>query len=470
MKNYAALVLTIAILVGLGFGFSSCKEDEPPVPPKLSFAESSMSVSEGAGTIAVELVLDKPYSKNLNIEYDLGGTAKDQSAVGTAEADYEVDGTHGLVVIQSGETSGFIEIDIYNDIAFEEDETIEISISDINTSDVELTADDEVLITITNDDQALQLSFVNQTVTVNEADQALEVQLTLDKPAPQDITVQYELSGSATDSVKASIEELNPDYYINREGVSYANGKTTAQLVIPAGQSTGVIDIRLYSDLLVEDGNPDTDPFDPETIVITVTPSSGISMADNTMEIQLEQEDGFLIALFWPDPVEDPAGDLHADMDLLIRVGDNTTTWLGVLTGSIMEGFEGPEIIFIPNAIDYPAYGLSYTYYEGTLDPLNFEVVYIDLVDGALEAAANTLSYEATYTAANINAWTNVSSTKVVQTFEKNESGFTTPTEIVVPDQGSRVGSRDNFTSTLKRNETRVSGSIQRLVERYKPR
>ena len=130
MKNYAALILSVAVLVGAALGLSSCKDDEPPVPPKLSFAESAMTVNEDIGVIDVELVLDKPYSRDLNVEYTLGGTASDQDAVGTANADYEVVGTHGVVVIESGATSGTIKIEIYSDAAFEDDETIEISIID----------------------------------------------------------------------------------------------------------------------------------------------------------------------------------------------------------------------------------------------------------------------------------------------------------------------------------------------------
>jgi hypothetical protein len=193
MKNYAAYMVSIALLTAMGFGFSSCKEDEP-ARPKLSFSQSTMSVNENAGVIDVELVLDKTYGKDLTIEYTLGGTASDQDAVGTANADYEVVGNHGVVVIESGQTTGAIQLQIYNDVGFEPDETIEISILDVNTGDIELTTEDETVITITNDDAQLVASFATTTMTVNEADGAtglIEVTVQLDKPAPADITVPY---------------------------------------------------------------------------------------------------------------------------------------------------------------------------------------------------------------------------------------------------------------------------------------
>jgi hypothetical protein len=462
MKRVSTSALSIAILtLFVGFGLISCKDDDPPAKPKLSFADPAMNVNEGAGTIEVELILDKPHSADLRIEYTLGGTALDQDAVGTANADYRILGQHGVVRIEQGETSGFIEIEIIQDNNFEPDETIEISIFDINTDAVELTEDDKTIVTIKNDDAAIDVAFESQSMSVVESDRIIQVKL-IATPAPtQDLTITYALSGSAVDSVSAlSNEELDPDYAIIK-----GQGEI-GKVVIKAGQTTGIINIRLYSDLLLEDTDPNTLPLDPESIVITATAPAGVTMTDNTMEISLKQENGLLIALFWPDPDDGQ----QADMDLILRVGESTSEWLGVLAGSAAGSFESPELIFIPNVVDFPAYGLSYTYYEGTLDPLNFEVFFIDIIDQAFEPAADVLSYAATYTAANINPWQNVSETLVVQTFEKTETGFSTPSAISVPAEGSRIRHRDNFTSTLNKATLRSHVEVSRLLQRYRGR
>lgn len=454
MKIFAAFMSSITLILAVGFGFSSCKEDEPPTKPKLSFAENEISVNESVGIVEVEVVLDKAHSKDLRIDYELGGTADDQDAVGTANADYEILSRYGVVEIEAGKTSAVIEIQIFDDAVYEDDETIEITIFDTNTDEIELTTDNEVLITILNDDALLQLSVVNPDLTVNEADGGLEVEFMLDKPAPRDLTITYKLSGSATDSITASAERLNPDYYVN--------GKA-GEFQIKAGEVKGIIDIRVYSDLLLEDSDPSTEAIDPETIIISIV-TDNVQMTNNEIVIKLEQEDGLVIALLWPDP----ANALHADMDLLLRVGNSTSSWLGVLTGSVAESFEGPEVIFIPKVINYSAYGLSYTYYDGTLDPLDFQVLFIDLIDGAFEPQANSLLYEATYTAANKNKWTDVSTTLVVQTFEKNETGFTVPSQITVPAAGSRIRSSDKFTSNFKRNKSQqYPGSVYNLLKQY---
>ena len=454
MKNFPAFILSITLIISLGFGFSSCKEDEPPAKPKLSFADSEITVNEDDGVLEVELVLDKAHSKDLRIEYELGGTASDQDVVGTANADYEVEGSQGVVEIEAGETSGVIELNIYPDAAFEDDETIEIAILDTNTDEIELTAEDEVVITVTNDDEQLQLSFLSQSLSFNEADQLVKVEVQLDKPAPRDITISYELAGSATDSITASREDLNADYYINGDA---------GQFEIKAGETKGAIEIALLSDLLVEDSNNETDALDPENILLTITNTGGATMADKEMEVLIKQEDGLIIALLWPDSVENQ----YADMDLLLRVGRNTTEWLGVLTGSVNGSSQGPEIIFIPNILPYEGYGLSYTYYGGTLDPLTFQAVFIEIVNSALEPSANALRYEATYTAANKNEWTDVSSTKVVQTFAKAAPGFSTPSDITVPTEGSRFRSNDNFKSPVRRGDLKVTNDAPIWLRNY---
>src|SRR5690606_3731315 len=116
MKNYVAFALSAVMVVGLGFGLSSCKDDDPPVPPKLSFEQSEMTVNESDGEIEVALKLDRPYNKDLRVEYNLGGTANDQAAVGTADADYEIDEDPeldpGVVLIKSGQTTGAIKIQL----------------------------------------------------------------------------------------------------------------------------------------------------------------------------------------------------------------------------------------------------------------------------------------------------------------------------------------------------------------------
>jgi hypothetical protein len=428
MKNFPAFILSITLIISLGFGFSSCKEDEPPAKPKLSFADTEITVNEDDGVLEVELVLDKAHSKDLRIEYELGGTADDQDVVGTANADYEVSGTHGVVEIDAGETSGTIELDIYPDAGFEEDETIEIAIIDINTDEVELTADDEVTITVVNDDEQLTASFAATTLTVNEADGVeglLEIAVQLDKTATAPVTIEYTLAGTALDSVVASEDGVPPSYY------DYYINSLKREVVIPAGQSTANIEIQVYSDFRYEND---------ETIEITLTGSTAAQIGtNNKMTITVEQQDGKVIALVWDNAYTD------VDMDMFLWIGEDVNTLDGVIATAIVPSTEvKQEIIFIPKVftddITEAAFGVSYVYYSGTANPMNFEAHFVDFAAGELEAEASRDIYAASYTLDNINAWDETEVNPiVVQTFRVVNGEFVDLTGITVPASGSRV-------------------------------
>lgn len=420
MKNYPAYMLSVALLAALVFGFSSCKEDEPAVPPKLSFSSATMTVTEGDGVIEVPLNLDKPYGKKLTIEYTLGGTAKDQDAVGTADADYKVVGDHGVVVIESGTTSGVIKLELYDDAIFEADETIEISILDTNTSDVEIGDNDDIEITITNDDAQLAASFNVTTMTVDEDDAfdvdgtgnpvatPVKVAVQLDKTAPVDITVEYEIfidlksqtRKDAIDSTFGYNNNVSPqyyDYYINgttdyEDGSADGQGKTIGQLTIPAGSSTADIEIQLYTDFQFEDD---------ETIELKLRPTAQVQVGTNqTVAITLEQQNGKVIALVWPKAYPD------VDMDMFLWTGDDTTNLDFLLDWSIRaDTVNRLELLMIPDVLANGAFGMSYIYYSGTADPMNFEAHFIDFVDGVVEDEANIDIFAGTYSLANINPW-----------------------------------------------------------------
>jgi hypothetical protein len=104
------------------------------------------------------------------------------------------------------------------------------------------------------------------------------------------------------------------------------------------------------------------------------------------------------------------------------------------------------EIVFIPtalsNEIDDWTFGLSYVYYSGTEDPMEFEVVFADFANGAFEAAAGLERFAASYTLANINPWNTDtgSDPQIAQTFRIVAGEYVELSDpIVVPASGSRA-------------------------------
>jgi hypothetical protein len=297
-----------------------------------------------------------------------------------------------------------------------------------------------------------KLSFAATTMTVNEADGIIEVEVKLDKEASEDITIEYELDGSA---IERSTVAANQAY--DYEDLSDNAG----ELEIQAGETSGIIELQLNSDPFIEDSNTGTDPLDPETIEVKITDvnSEDIEITnDDEIEISIEQEDGMLVLLAWEGPSEDL--DSLADMDLLVRAGTSIPNWEVFYTASISDATDEPEAVFIPKAAPYSAFGFSYVYYDGNKDPLPFGVLFAELVNREFEAEDDQEIFEASYEADNKNKWTNANTTVVVQTFEIDGGSFTTPSEITVPTTGSRVRPSVELPTDLNKQSIKSGSTI----------
>lgn len=304
------------------FIFSSCKKDEPFVKPKLSLAKATMSALESDKTIDVEFMLDRSYSGDIKITYTLKGTATDKAAAGKNPYDYEMLGTYLEATIKAGETTGKAQIKVYSDLSFEDDETIILTIKNTDTEDIEITRQDEI-------------------------------------------------------------------------------------------------------------------------------------------EITLAQEDGIVVLLQWPTP--STAG--QADMDIILWAGSSISKFDGIIGASDFISFAGPELLIIPKAIEFSAYGLGYVYYDGTLNPLDFTVTFIDFAGGVVEPKANQQEFKKSYTLGNLNKWTDANTTQVVQTIQKTSTGFSSPSDITVPVSGSRISGTPLFPSEFTRKKSR--NTIPAVLQSY---
>ncbi|HOY49435.1 MAG TPA: hypothetical protein PLJ60_15605 [Chryseolinea sp.] len=278
-----------------------------------------------------------------------------------------------------------------------------------------------------------KLSFAESSMTVNEIDGTIEIEVVLDKPAAEDFTISYELDGDAYDEIRAEEEDELADFEVVGD---------YGEIEIEKGEDSGIITLQLFADFIIE-GNESIE------IEITSVDSDKIEITnDDDIEITLEQEqDGVLVVLEWDETYTD------VDMDMLLRavdLGGNASTG-PVVWGSVNGSFVSGESIFIPKSIEDVVFGLSYTYYEGTAEPMNFTATFAEAVDGVFEAEEDRQVFQGTYTLANINEWTNFNTTKVVQTFENIAGVFTNFSEITAPATGSRTISSENATSTFNK-------------------
>lgn len=297
-----------------------------------------------------------------------------------------------------------------------------------------------------------QLSFAVSELTVKESDENLSIEVVLDKPAPEDIVIEYSLKGTARESVAAGSANLPADYEIVTDYL---------EVEIPEGETTGVIEIDLFSDTDME--------ITDETIEIAIeeTDSDQIEITrDDDMTITVKQEDGLLVFLAWGEEDNDYP---DVDMDLFLWI-ENTSSQLvvsnyrGVNDDSYTNWIGGnfPEYFFVPTALfDDGNFGISCTYYEGTVEPMNFEVSFVEVVNGE-EAATETKT--GVYTLVNINKWDDEDTGtdhQLVATFTKAGADFTSFSDITVPTAGSRFGFTKN--SEFKKGTSITADLKERL-------
>jgi hypothetical protein len=273
------------------------------------------------------------------------------------------------------------------------------------------------------------LSFAESSITFNEADDVIEIEVTLSRPAHEDFTIDYSLDGTAIDKETAGTND-SYDYEIVEDLSDYG------EIEIEKGETTGIIQIKLWSDFDFE--NTETieiklEEVDSEFVEIT---------RDDEIEINIEQEDGLIIWLEWAATYND------VDMDLFLWAEDAAGD-LGLTSISSTNPATTPryEFVFIPNVVDDGDYGISCNYYSGSANPMNFTVSYIKIVNGNEDS---TVEKDGTYDLGNINAWdvTDIDPF-LAATYTKTGSNYSNFSDILIDVNSS--GSRSASTpSTLR--------------------
>ncbi|MFM7327177.1 MAG: hypothetical protein ACKO3B_00445, partial [Bacteroidota bacterium] len=82
-------------------------------------------------------------------------------------------------------------------------------------------------------------------------------------------------------------------------------------------------------------------------------------------------------------------------------------------------------------------WGVSYVYYSGTSNNVNFTVDFRSY-KGNIEGVSNKATYTATYSRVNINPWSTSQIYRIEQFFTKTASEYTNVTPITVPSTRSR--------------------------------
>lgn len=457
MRNPYPISKSLLALAVVGVSLSACKDDDEPTPnATVSFEKSTVSVGESDGVISVNVVLDHAASQDAVVSYTLAGTAVDKlTAASTGKTgDYEIIGDHGEVEIKKGETSAAIEIQIVSDATYEGNETIDLTLDNVDVETVDIAENKTLKITILDDEDegdVVNVTFAQNNIVTTEDARDLSVILNLSKAAPERLEFTYTLAGTALDSMTTfnagPAARRFTDYYV-------ANGGDE-KIIIEKGATTGKIDLHFFSDFFLEDD---------ETIEISLKSSSiAATIAATPVKIQLNQEDGRVIALTW-DP------EIGVDMDLLAWVADPGGD-LEPFIASAFPDTEGFEIILLPevlNTVDSD-FGLSFIYFSGTVNDLTFNVIHQTFADGAL--VNDQKKFEADYTLNNINdTWANETGAQVpliAQTFTSTDGVYGNISSITVATQGSRRPSLTALPAKVReRSATRMHNTTLRSLKR----
>jgi hypothetical protein len=137
MKN---LKYTIgALLVGLSSSFMvSCDDDETTTPSTVAFFSDAYDAPEEGGSVTLGFQLDKPAVEDVTVTLSTSGSA-------TAGEDFTLE--ESSVVVPAGETNGSFTINVINDLADDDNETIDVGISAAG-----LSTSGSYLVTIKDDD------------------------------------------------------------------------------------------------------------------------------------------------------------------------------------------------------------------------------------------------------------------------------------------------------------------------------
>ena len=162
----------------------------PPAPaPEVSLSVDRPAILENAGIATFIATLSAATTVPVVVDLGVAGTA-------TAE-DFTMSATQ--ITIAPGETSGAVTVAAIQDALHEENEDVAITISSVTNG----TLGDNVLAStfIIDDDPAPTVTLTVDSAAISEAAETAAVTASLSAPSALDVTIDLDISGSATEDV-----------------------------------------------------------------------------------------------------------------------------------------------------------------------------------------------------------------------------------------------------------------------------
>jgi hypothetical protein len=257
----------------------------------------------------------------------------------------------------------------------------------------------------------------------------IQVKLVLDKAVSETSVISYTVTGSAKRSTAAAVG----DFSIEGNNIT-----------INKGEREAVLSIQLFEDFQPEFETYNEEGLPYEDIVITLESvvSGPIKLGEQTTYTLNVLEDDAVIFLVW-DP-QDDAATTTGDVDMDIFVWLENELW-------DYSNNKDTDIEYVVIAGGYPEgnYSMSYTYYNGSSNNLNFQVQMYGAFNGKnypFAEETEPLMFTGNYTAVNKNTYPlegeELPPLQIVQTMKKTGVAFTNVSSISKPASGSRMDTK----------------------------
>jgi Ca2+-binding RTX toxin-like protein len=280
----------VELAAGGSTGSATIADDD--APPTVTVGSESIGEGDaGNKTLAVDVTLSAPSSKDVTVKYSTGG------GTATPGSDY-TSVTDGTVTIPAGQTTGAANVEIVGDTLDETDETFTVTLSSPENATLP-GGGSSATQTITDDDNPPTVSIGDATVGEGDAGtQELAFPVTLSAPSSKTVKVAYDVaSGTA---------EAN-DYTDESGTVTFAPGQTEQTVTVAV---TG-----------------DTAPEGDETITVTLSAPENTTIADGTATGTITDDDAPAISVNDVTVAEGATGTTDATFTVTLdRTSEKTVT------------------------------------------------------------------------------------------------------------------------------------------------
>ncbi len=259
---------------------------------------SDVTVDEAAGTATVNVTLSTPANNGVTVDY---ATSDGTAAAGS---DYTAIAPTTLT-FANGEDTMPITVTISDDELDEAAETVLVTLSNAGGADNPTIADDQGIITITDDDDAPSVSVAD--VTVGEADGTASVEVTLSAASGKTVSVDY----ATSDGTAAA-------------GSDYTAIATT-KLTFAAGEMSKSFNITI---------KPDTLDEEDETLNVTLSNVSNATIGTGSATVTISDDDVAPMLSIADVSVDEAAGNATIEVLLNAASGKSITVNYATNEGS----------------------------------------------------------------------------------------------------------------------------------------